>query len=46
VEIPRVLFPFARAVVTNALSEGGLPPFLLGPVDFGAIYQAKKSTKN
>ena len=45
-EVPRLLFPFARAVVTNTLSEGGLPPFMLSPIDFMALYQAKKSTKN
>ncbi len=42
VEIPRLLFPFARNVVTNCLVEGGLPPFMLNPIDFVAMYQNRK----
>lgn len=44
VEIPRLLFPFARNVVTQCLVEGGLPPFMLTPVDFGALYLARQNT--
>ncbi len=43
VEIPRMLFPFARSVVTHCLVEGGLPPFMLNPIDFVAMYQNRKS---
>lgn len=46
IEIPRILFPFARSIVTNTLVDGGLPPFMLNPIDFAAIYQAKKQPKN
>lgn len=48
IEIPRLIFPFARNVVTNCLTEGGLPPFMISPIDFAAIYTAKKlkETKN
>lgn len=42
VEIPRMLFPFARSVVTHCLVEGGLPPFMLNPIDFVAMYQNRK----
>lgn len=44
VEIPRLLFPFARNVVTQCLVEGGLPPFMLTPVDFGTLYLARQNT--
>lgn len=44
VEIPRILFPFARNVVTQCLVEGGLPPFMLTPVDFAALYAARQNT--
>lgn len=40
VEIPRMLFPFARAVITNTLVSGGLPPFMINPIDFLAMYEA------
>lgn len=42
IEIPRLIFPFARNVVTTCLTEGGLPPFMINPIDFAALYTAKK----
>lgn len=42
IEIPRLLFPFARQVITTSLTEAGLPPFMLNPIDFTALFQAKK----
>ena len=42
IEIPRLMFPFARNIVTQCLTEGGLPPFMINPIDFAAIYAAKK----
>lgn len=41
IECPRMLFPFARAIVANAVRDGGFPPFMLQPIDFGALYQAR-----
>ena len=46
VEVPRMFFPFARSVITNTLVDGGLPPFMLNPIDFGSLYQSNQSTKN
>ena len=43
VECPRYLFPFARRIIADLSSEGGFPPFLLDPIDFGAVYQARKA---
>ncbi len=44
VECPRYLFPFARQIIGNATSDGGFyPPFLLDPLDFGAIYAQRKA---
>ncbi len=43
VEAPRYLFPFARAIIGACSSDGGFyPPFLMDPIDFGAIYAARK----
>lgn len=39
VEAPRLLFPFARSIIANAVPEGGFPPVLINPIDFGALYQ-------
>ncbi|MCA3594122.1 MAG: protein-export chaperone SecB [Methylobacterium sp.] len=41
IECPRMLFPFARCIVGNAVRDGGFPPFLLQPIDFGALYQQR-----
>ena len=38
-EVPRQLFPFARAILSNATRDGGFPPLLLAPVDFEALYR-------
>lgn len=37
-EAPRLLFPFARRVVADTIRDGGFPPLLLEPMDFGALY--------
>jgi len=37
-EAPRILFPFARRVLADAVRDGGFPPLLLEPIDFGALY--------
>lgn len=37
IEIPRMLFPFVRSIVANAMIDGGLPPIMLNPVDFAAM---------
>jgi preprotein translocase subunit SecB len=43
VEAPRYLFPFARQIIATCTSDGGFyPPFLVEPIDFGAIYLARK----
>ena len=46
VEIPRLLFPFARNIITQCLTEGGLPPLMLNPIDFAAMYMARKAESN
>ena len=41
IECPRLLFPFAREIVANAVRNGGFPPLLLDPVDFVSLYQQR-----
>jgi preprotein translocase subunit SecB len=41
IEAPRLLFPFARQVVSDAVSSTGFPPLLLEPIDFAAAYVAQ-----
>lgn len=37
-EAPRILFPFARRVVSDAVRDAGFPPLLLEPIDFNGLY--------
>lgn len=37
-EAPRILFPFARRVLADAVRDGGFPPLLLEPIDFNGLY--------
>ena len=39
VECPRLLFPFARNIVADVTRDGGFPPLLIQPVDFGQLYR-------
>jgi preprotein translocase subunit SecB len=38
VEAPRILFPFARRVIADAVRDGGFAPLMLDPIDFGGLY--------
>ena len=40
IEIPRLIFPFARNVIAQCLMESGLPPIMMNPIDFGALYMS------
>jgi preprotein translocase subunit SecB len=39
IEAPRMLFPFARQVVSNTIAGGGFPPLLINPIDFADLYR-------
>ena len=41
VECPRILFPFARQIVANAVRDGGFPPLYMDPIDFMALYNQR-----
>ena len=41
IECPRLLFPFAREIISTAISNGGFPPLMLNPIDFVGLYQRK-----
>lgn len=40
-EAPRLLFPFARQIVAEAIQNCGFPAFLIDPIDFHSIYLAQ-----
>ena len=37
-EAPRILFPFARRVIADAVRDAGFPPLMLEPLDFNGLY--------
>lgn len=41
IECPRLLFPFARQIISDATRNGGFPPLLLEPIDFATMFQQK-----
>lgn len=46
VEIPHLLFPYARAIIANITGEIGLPPLQINPIDFMALYKKKNEKSN
>jgi preprotein translocase subunit SecB len=46
-EAPRILFPFARRVISDAVRDAGFAPLMLDPIDFNGLYiqqlQAKRA---
>ncbi|MGV6871461.1 protein-export chaperone SecB [Pseudochelatococcus sp. B33] len=41
IEFPRLLFPFARQIIADAVRNGGFPPLFIDPIDFTALYRQK-----
>ena len=40
-QTPILVFPFARRVVADVVRDGGMPPLMIEPIDFMALYQAR-----
>jgi len=51
-EAPRILFPFARRILADAVRDAGYAPLMLDPIDFNGLYlqqlaaQAEAATAN
>jgi preprotein translocase subunit SecB len=41
IEAPHILFPFARRIVADIVRDGGMPPLMIEPIDFAALFRAK-----
>ena len=51
IDVPTLLFPSVRALVTRLTAESGFPAFVMQPVDFADLYEqrqnaAKQQTQN
>ena len=44
-EAPRLLFPFARRVIADAVRDAGFQPMVLDPIDFNALYVQQLQAK-
>ena len=44
IEVPRMLFPFARAIISNVTRDGGFPPLMISNVDFVDMYRRSTET--
>jgi preprotein translocase subunit SecB len=44
IECPRLLFPYARNILADITRDGGFPPVLLQPIDFVALWQARRQS--
>jgi len=49
-EAPRILFPFARCIIADAVRDSGFAPLMLDPIDFNGLYvqqlQAQQQQKD
>ena len=41
VEVPRLMFPYVRNIVSEVTRDGGYTPLLLSPIDFAEIYRRR-----
>jgi preprotein translocase subunit SecB len=41
IECPRLLFPFARQIIADAVRGGGFPPLFIDPIDFHGLYRQR-----
>ena len=46
IEGPRLLFPFARQIIADAVRNGGYPPLYVDPIDFHRLYLQRLAAAN
>lgn len=43
VETPRLIFPFVRQIIADATRDGGFPPLMINPIDFGELLRSQQA---
>ena len=43
IDVPTLLFPSVRAMVTRLTAESGFPAFVMQPVDFAQLYEQRQA---
>ncbi|MDO9416803.1 protein-export chaperone SecB [Pararhizobium sp.] len=46
IECPRLLFPFARQIVSDVTRNGGFPPLMIDPIDFAQMFTQRMAEEN
>ncbi|MBU2580315.1 MAG: protein-export chaperone SecB [Alphaproteobacteria bacterium] len=46
INCPALLFPYLRRLASDLTREGGFPPLLLDPIDFGGLYMRRKQQES
>ncbi|MEQ8709266.1 MAG: protein-export chaperone SecB [Rhodospirillales bacterium] len=41
IECPRLMFPYARNIVSDITRDGGFAPLMLSPIDFAQLYRQR-----
>ena len=41
IQTPYLMYPFARRILSDMVRDGGMPPLMIEPIDFMALYQAR-----
>jgi len=44
IECPRLLFPYARNIISDVTRDGGFVPLTLQPIDFVSLYQRRQES--
>jgi preprotein translocase subunit SecB len=42
---PNILFPYIRRVISDVMNDASLPPFILNPINFEALYLQQQQAK-
>lgn len=42
INCPTLIFPFLRRLLADVTREGGFPPLMLDPIDFGQLYMSRQ----
>ena len=45
IDVPTLLFPAVRGLITRLTAESGFPPFAMQQVDFTALYEQRQQQK-
>jgi preprotein translocase subunit SecB len=46
IHCPSLLFPFARRVIADSTRDGGFQPLMIDPIDFAALFFARKEQES